>query len=198
MIDEKPLRKLDVLTGVCLSLLGVAIIVGAFQMPMGGTYGGVENPWYASPAAMPLLIGSLFLACAFTIILQAMRRGGHLGLPAFVKSFWNDSVLSLPCARGAIAWGSLLLYAFTLEFQPFASLSDPLRQLGATGLFADSSGLNYILCSALFILLFALSFLRPNGKFPSRRYIVALTGGSCLAAILVAWTFSELLRVPLP
>lgn len=198
MIEEKPLRKLDILSGALLGVLGGSIIGGAFKMPMGGTYGGVDNPWYASPAAMPLLIGCSLIACSLTIILQAVRRGGHLGLLTFLKQFWKDTVLSLDCARGSVAWGSLLIYALALQFQPFASLGYPMRQFGATGLLADSSGLNYIVCSSLFLLLFTLSFLRPNGKFPGKRYIAALIGGSLLAALLVAWTFSELLRVPLP
>ncbi|MDQ8180629.1 hypothetical protein [Pelagicoccus sp. SDUM812005] len=198
MIEEKPLRKLDVLTGGALGLLGGAIIAGALQMPIGGTYGGVDNPWYASPAAMPLLIGSALLACALTIIFQAVKRGGHLGLPNFLNAFWKSSILTLDAARGAMAWGSLLVYALALQLQPFASLSYPLRRIGATDLLADSNGLNYILCSALFLLAFALAFLRPSGRFPSLRYIAVLSAGSLVAAVLVAWTFSELLRVPLP
>ena len=50
MLDQNNLRKADVVTGICLVLLSIVVIIGALQMPIGGTYGGVDNPWYASPA----------------------------------------------------------------------------------------------------------------------------------------------------
>lgn len=198
MIEEKPLRKLDIIVGAGLGVLSFALIASALRMPIGGTYGGVDNPWYASPAAMPLLIGALMACFAGTIIVQAVKRGGHRKLPAFLRGFWHNRILSREAARTALVWGSLLVYSLALKFQPFAPLSAPFERSGFPRLLADPSGVNYVLCSFLFLALFITSFHRPEGRMPRPVYLGALTAGSLVVALLVAWVFSELLRVPLP
>ncbi len=198
MLEEKPLRKLDILVGAGLGALSLALIVGALRMPIGGTYGGVDNPWYASPAAMPLLIGTLMFFFAGTIIVQAAKRGGHRGLPGFLRSFWRNNMLSQEAARMALVCGGLLIYSLGLEFQPFGQLAAPLERAGFPPLLADPSGVNYVLCSFLFLTFFIVTFHRPGGRFPRPARLGALTAGSLLMALLVAWVFSELLRVPLP
>ncbi len=198
MLEEKPLRKLDVLVGAGLAGLSFALVARALRMPIGGTYGGVDNPWYASPAAMPLLLGALLLGCAVVIIVQAAKRGGHRALPPFLREFWHGSVLTRETARTALVWGGLLLYSLMLKFQPFAPLAAPLDRAGSPPLFADPSGVNYVLCSFLFLTVFIVVFHRPNGRLPRPAQLSALIAGSLVVALLVAWVFSELLRVPLP
>lgn len=198
MIDEQPLRKLDVVAGAGLGALGLAIIVRALRMPIGGTYGGVDNPWYASPAAMPLLLGTLLVGGAVAIIGQAVKRGGHRGLPAFLRTFGRDTLLTREAARAAGAWGGLLVYALALKFPPFAALAGPLERAGAPGWLAEPSGANYVLCSFLFLVAYILGFYRPEGHFPRAARIGVILVGSLGVALLVAHAFSELLRVPLP
>jgi len=198
MIEEKPLRKLDILVGAGLAALSFTLIARALRMPIGGTYGGVDNPWYASPAAMPLLLGALLLCCAVTVIVQAAKRGGHRELPAFLRIFWREDFLSRETARTALVWGGLLVYSLMLKFQPFAGLGAPLERAGFSPPLADASGVNYVLCSFLFLTLFIAVFHRPEGRFPRPARLIALTAGSFVVALLVAWVFSELLRVPLP
>lgn len=198
MIEEKPLRKLDLVAGAGLSALGIAIIANALQMPIGGTYGGVDNPWYASPAAMPLLIGSALLICAATIIVQALARSGAVGFPDFLKTFWQEKIKTLATVRALIAWGGLLVYALLLQLKVFAGFSYNLRNIGAPAWLADPSGANYVLCSFLFLFGFILAFYRPQDAFPSKGKIALIAAGSLGAALAVGWIFSELLRVPLP
>ena len=58
-------------------LLGLAVLFGASQMPVKGTYGGVTNVWYVSPAVLPILIGILIIVFSIGIFIRAVKHGGH-------------------------------------------------------------------------------------------------------------------------
>lgn len=148
---------------------------------MGGTYGGVDNPWYASPAAFPLLIGSLLFLLGFTVVLTGVRAAAHRGL----KGAAMRAVRSLgrrPARQGLIA--VLLLFAYYLLIQ--------------SHWIPGPSAANYIISSVLFLAGFALCFYRPRHRFPSIPVVLALVAGAILISWGVAALFSGPLHVPLP
>lgn len=79
MMETKKLREADFITSVLLILFGAWVLFEAFQMPMKGTYGGVKNAWYVSPALLPLVIGICIVLLGITLLLFSIRHGGAAG-----------------------------------------------------------------------------------------------------------------------
>lgn len=76
MMETKKLRRADFYTSILLILFGLWVLFEAVQMPMKGTYGGVKNAWYVSPALLPLIIGGFVVILGVTLLLFSIRTGG--------------------------------------------------------------------------------------------------------------------------
>lgn len=76
MMETRKLRKADFYTSIILILFGLWVLFEAVQMPMRGTYGGVKNAWYVSPALLPLIIGGFVIILGVTLLLFSIRQGG--------------------------------------------------------------------------------------------------------------------------
>lgn len=68
------LRKADVWTGLVLAVVAIAMVAGALTFPLAGTYAGVRNVWYVSPALFPLIVGGLMLALSLGLVTRALRE----------------------------------------------------------------------------------------------------------------------------
>lgn len=73
---NKNMRGADIVISIIFILLGVFILIEAFQMPLSGTYLGVDSAWYVSPALMPIMIGVAMILLAVAILLFAIKQGG--------------------------------------------------------------------------------------------------------------------------
>ncbi|MEM9479693.1 MAG: tripartite tricarboxylate transporter TctB family protein [Verrucomicrobiota bacterium] len=181
MWQGRALRRADCVCGLGLVLLGGAVLNAARKMPMGGSYGGVDNPWYASPAAFPLLIGGLFVLSGFAIFLNGARSGALRGLfGALARAIGR---LGQPAQRRGIIVVALLAGYYVL-----------IRYHWIPGY----SGENYIASSTVFLSVFALTFYRPQGRRPGWKLAIAIIAGAFLLSWGVASLFSGPLRVPLP
>ncbi len=181
MLKGKSLRRADIVSGVVFVLLGIAVLIGASRMPIGGTYGGVDNPWYASPAAFPFLIGGLFVLCGLSVATNGIRKVGIAGLLGACKRAAQRSVREPTNRRGLSVLGLLCGYYILLR----------ARWLG-------EPALSYTVSSSLFLVCFALLFFRPQNRFPKLWQSGAIVLGALAIAALVAHIFSERLGVPLP
>ncbi len=76
MLEGKPLRRADFITGIILILFSLWMLIETFQMPMRDTYGGVENVWYVSPALLPLIIGIGLLILGVILLIHSIKLGG--------------------------------------------------------------------------------------------------------------------------
>lgn len=201
MLPEKSLRKADFVTGIILSGLSAFIILSATHMPMGGTYGGVENAWYASPAAFPLSLGSLLLLASTSLIARAMRKGAL----SYLKEMKTEAILlSLKSehSKRVIQISSLLIgYVFLLRARWFAGLGSllqdtPLTESKLSQFLTTPEGANYFLSSSLFVSTFLIAFL--PAPHSSRRTVALIATISLSLPYLIGFVFSELLSVPLP
>ena len=179
MLKGDSLRRADIVTGSLLVLLGITVIWGASGMPMGGTYGGVDNPWYASPAAFPLFLGSFLVLGGGAVATKGIRSAGTSGLGTFLVRVFTAPLQRDTARRGAIVVAALGIYYILLRLHPFGSA-------------------NYVIASAVFLAGLALLFYRPAGQFPRSAITAAISVGALLIAIGVASLFSGPLRVPLP
>ena len=201
MLPPTDLRRADLASGGVVVLLGLAVLLGAFQMPMGGTYAGVDNPWYASPAAVPLLLGGLLILLGGLVVRAAIRESGvrdgiGRAVSAFRRGSWRQVGL-----RIIGTWGGIAIYVGLLAGKPFGGLAHGFSRIlsseGHWGLLTESAGANYWVSSALFLIAYALIF-RPGNV--SQRYwkqwlIYSFLG---LAPLLIGYLFSVHLFVPLP
>jgi len=68
-------RRADLWTSLVLLVLAAAMLGGALQFPLEGTYAGVRNAWYVSPALFPLIVGTAIAILAAALLLTAVRAG---------------------------------------------------------------------------------------------------------------------------
>ena len=203
MLDRENIRKADIVTGSGLVLLSIAIINGALKMPIGGTYGGVDNPWYASPAALPLLLAGALMLSASVIIFNGISAGATQGLGTFITNIMRGAVWNRRWRRSALAWGMILLYAAAIQFKPLGNMASGFSHLFSRdtvvlGVLTQPNGANFVGVSVLFLMTFVLSLYRPENRFPKMKMQLMVVVGCALLSMAVAFVFSELLRVPLP
>src|SRR5690554_3787283 len=67
-------------TGIGLAALGLFMFATALTFPLLGTYAGVNNAWYVSPALFPILLSTLFLVLSALLCLGSLRRGARINL----------------------------------------------------------------------------------------------------------------------
>ncbi|MGK0188481.1 MAG: hypothetical protein ACI9R3_004292 [Verrucomicrobiales bacterium] len=150
MLKGDSLRKADIVTGFLMILTGAAVILGGSKMPMGGTYGGVDNPWYASPAAFPLLLGSLLAIGGAAVAAKGIRMVGLSGLGAFLARVILAPIQRPAAKRGALVVAVLGCYYLLLRLQLFGTA-------------------NYMVSSAAFLAGLALLFIDHPHKCPQRK-----------------------------
>jgi len=103
MMETDKLRQADFVTSILLLIFGAWVLLEAFQMPMKGTYGGVKNAWYISPALLPLIIGVCIILLGIALLLLSIRTGGA---GAFLK---RAKKISLPRSESSQRFIAIVL-----------------------------------------------------------------------------------------
>ena len=202
MLERSSLRRADLCSGSLISLLGLSAIGAALKMPMGGTYGGVDNPWYASPGAVPLLLGGLFFLGGLGVITRALKEGVARGFSAQIRGWASDPAARSGLWRTLALWGSLGAYVALLAIKPFGFLAGYFARWvavpGHAAFLAERNGANYWVASALFLLGFVWLARGGQSLFKGGLKSVFLVGLLLLAPLIVGYLFAVPLRVPLP
>ncbi|OPZ20922.1 MAG: Tripartite tricarboxylate transporter TctB family protein [candidate division BRC1 bacterium ADurb.BinA364] len=178
MLPPEKMRKADLLAAPLLIALGVVVIARSAQMPFGGQYGGVDNPWYASPAIFPLLVGFLLIVCSAIVAAHALREGGHRGF----WLFWRERI------RRAGSDAGLFRIAFILAWI-------------AVYVFGMAGRLDFYWASGIFLFVFMAVFHRASPgasrlrKCLNLAWLLALGAGLSFAT---CYMFETYLQVPLP
>lgn len=71
-----PLRKADFWTSIVLLALAVGMLIETLSYPLEGSYAGVRNAWYVSPALLPLIIAGALIILSGLLLANAVRTGG--------------------------------------------------------------------------------------------------------------------------
>ena len=175
MMPKEKLRKADIIASVCFIGLGASVIAGGLRMPIGGSYGGVENAWYVSPAVLPLLLGTLLIVCALSVLARAIKEGGHRGFFRFFAGKFRTLPANAEVHR---IWMILLI-------------------LG-TFIFLLLGRLDFYVAGMLFLATFMLLFYRPRSGRLERQHVLLILGLSVVLPLITGYTFSKYLLVPLP
>lgn len=99
MIDKENIRKYDFISSIILIIFSLLIIKGATGMPMEGSYGGVQNQWYVSPALLPLIIGFGLLLLSLVLLANSIITGGAKQFIAAAKTWKRSAKLSESTVR---------------------------------------------------------------------------------------------------
>lgn len=201
MLRKDKLREADVVTSVILAALGLAVIAGAFGMPMGGTYAGMPIEWYTSPGFFPLALGLMLVICATGVFVRAWRDGAHRRVLGQVGPILATLPQSRRARRIATIWTLLLGYVLCLALHPFAGLAklfEPISGSPATVFLVEPEGANYVFSSFLFLALFMYVFYcRPRlGRGWTTLSLVLVL--SLAVAWGVGYVFTQQLYSPLP
>ena len=102
--EQKNLRQADFKTALVLFFITIALIGQTLGFPMSGSYGGVENQWYVSPALFPLMVLSLLLLCSVILLINALKEQG-------TEQFFNIQTWlgSYQCRRIQDRWYVILV-----------------------------------------------------------------------------------------
>lgn len=79
----------DFKVALVLLVIAISLLVHTLGFPMSGSYAGVENQWFASPALFPLIIISLLLLCSCVLLVKAIRLKGFKHF-ADIKTWLGD------------------------------------------------------------------------------------------------------------
>lgn len=176
--DLHNLRKKDLVTSLIIIVCGLAILAGAAGMPMKGSWGGVQNVWYVSPALFPLFVGGMLTLLGLVLLSTALRAIGwqgatHVGSMfrvLFHLDFWTSAA-------------NIRFFAIVLVLFSFVYLLIPR--------------VDFFLSAIFFLLCFVLMFYPQQERILLRLMIaytmaVLLIGLSLLAAakesFLADWT----------
>jgi hypothetical protein len=202
MLEPANLRRADLVSGTLISAVGVGVISASMKMPMGGTYGGVDNPWYASPGAVPLLLGILFFFSGIGVFLKGWKEGGGQGFVSFCRTLCSDRHIRSRVRKVGGLWLGLLGYVVMLAWKPFGHAVNLFGRMfspsGHLGFLTEVNGANYWIASALFLIGFVWMF-RPSSdpklSWLARGGMVVLLS---VAPLVLGYLFSVHLQVPLP
>jgi hypothetical protein len=148
MNEEKPSPRADLLAGVALLVLSIAIVVGALRMDR---LERLQASIYTAPGFVPGILGAALALMAVILIVRSLRAGASAGaLPPFrIGQHWRlvvALVLCLGFALGLVGHGLPFWLAAAIFVAAFAFLFqlDERRRAGTVvrgALFAVVFGL---------------------------------------------------------
>lgn len=110
-MDQQPpelrLRKADFWTALIILAAGAYMIFEALGYPLEGSYAGVRNVWYVSPALLPLMVAGMLVLLSGYLLVNAIRTGGaRAAITELAEGAW------VPAFRSAIdVWIICLILA---------------------------------------------------------------------------------------
>ncbi len=180
MMETKKLRQADFVTSILLMLFGAWVLFESFKMPMKGTYGGVKNVWYVSPALLPLIIGGALVALGVVLLMASIRSGGAADCIQSLRSVRLRTSVQLERFLAIVIAFVVLVYLFIPRVDFFLSVWFFLSYL-TIGFYLDTSeilrkmSLSYVVISIVFLSLFCCGLADViNGLFKYGTDVVAL------------------------
>ncbi|MFO7732010.1 MAG: hypothetical protein R6V86_14730 [Spirochaetia bacterium] len=180
MMETKRLRQADFITSILLILFGAWVLFEAFQMPMKGTYGGVKNAWYVSPALLPLIIGGSVFLLGIVLLMTAIRSGGASDCIQTIRSFKPATNVQLERFAAIVLAFVVLVYLFIPRVDFFLSIWFFLSYL-ILAFYSDSHkilrrlSLTYAVISIIFLIIFCCGLAEKlNSGFEYSTDVIAL------------------------
>lgn len=80
MMEKDKLRKADAFSGTAIFVFGLWVVSQAVKMPMKGSWGGVQNVWFVSPALFPLFVGAMIALLGALLVKNTLKTVGFKAL----------------------------------------------------------------------------------------------------------------------
>jgi hypothetical protein len=90
------LRKADFWTSLVLLAVATGMLLETLTYPLEGSFAGIRNVWYVSPALFPLMVGGMLILLSGLLLVHAIRSGGAAAALADLRGdafarFWAYS-----------------------------------------------------------------------------------------------------------
>lgn len=109
---NREMRAGDLIIAALFFLLGCLILILSLQMPLTGSYGGVQSVWYVSPALCPIIIGIVIIFLSISVFTYAWK---HDGLKLLIEK-WTARRKEPFFNEGTIRFLSVLVPMFGLVY----------------------------------------------------------------------------------
>ncbi|MCF7934710.1 MAG: hypothetical protein K9M84_09695 [Spirochaetia bacterium] len=188
MIEKEQIRKYDFISSIVLIIVSCIILIGAFRMPMQGSFAGVQNQWYVSPALMPLIIGFGLLLLSLVLLLNSFISGGVSLFFQDLKKYDRSAGMNEKTLRVIMLVLMLFNYIYLMIPRVDFFLSTSLFLLCVVGVFYIEHGrLAARITSIELIWTLVLLVLAVSGLFERSRYVYDLLGMVVYASVV--WFF---------
>jgi len=178
MMEKDELRKADIFSGGIIFLFGLWVVSQALQMPMKGSWGGVMNVWFVSPALFPLLVGGMIAFLGLLLIRTAFKA---VGRDAFLEVLrWLASPALWRFLRSA---PTVRFYAMVVLFFSYVFVQIPR--------------IDFFLCSVFFLMAFIGMFYADDDELLVRLFGFYV-GGTLLLTAFFALGVAAALADKLP
>jgi len=137
------LRRSDMKTALVLMFISVLIIVESLSFPLTGSYAGVQNVWYVSPALFPIIVSSVLLICGLSLFIKSI---------IFIKKNANTATAT----ESSASWARFFLLVSLISGQIFGFV--PL--------------IDFALSSFIFLFVFIFAFYSDSAVFQKRIFFI--------------------------
>ncbi|MGJ8681087.1 hypothetical protein [Paraglaciecola sp.] len=110
--NQQTYRQYDFKFVVVLLVLLAYILKLTLSFPMSGSYGGVENQWYVSPALFPLILLSALFLCCISLLVSSVKQQGSQHF--FSLSHWFGNRAEQEVRDRWLIIGLLVIYVYVL------------------------------------------------------------------------------------
>lgn len=170
-MNERQLRRADFLTSIIIIGFAVWMFFQGLDMPMKGTYAGVESQWYVAPALLPIVISILLVLLGSALLAHSIRTGGARALKE-----------ALARGKATIQEPQIRMAAVVLAFIVYVFLNIPR--------------VDYFIATATFLLFFIGAF-QPNSDDLLRRVTLFFAAEQMLLLLVFVTGLGEVLNTAL-
>jgi len=167
MMEKDKLRKADMFSGGIITLFGLWVVSQGLNMPMKGSWGGVQNVWFVSPALFPLFVGAMIALLGLLLIHTALKSVGTAGFASTLRWLMSAELivfLKIPAM--------MRFYAIVVLFLSFVFLNIPR--------------VDFFLCSVLFLFAFITMFYFDDDALLKRLLFFFIAGTVCFILYFVS------------
>jgi len=178
MLEKEKLRKADIFSGSIICLFGLWVVLQAVKMPMKGSWGGVQNVWFVSPALFPLFVGLMIMLLGALLVRTALREVGSGEL------------------------GNVLRWLVSREMPVFLKTATNIRFYAIAALFfslvyINISRIDFFLCSVLFLMAFITMFYFDDNTL-LKKLLYFYLGGTALFIVFFVFNIHVVLEPLIP
>lgn len=178
MMEKDKLRKADGFSGGIIVLFGLWVISQALKMPMKGSWGGVQNVWFVSPALFPLFVGAMILLLGVLLIRNAVKTVGLKEFGRLFRRLMGPDLM--PILKSA---ENRRFYATVILFFSYVYLEIPR--------------VDFFICSVLFLVVFITMFYFDDDAL-LKKMLYFYLGGTVLFILYFSFGLPAVVEPVLP